>query len=145
MVGWTISDVRLRCKCWRKGGSGVGKGGGGAMAGRRRMERRVSGRMKLPLELARCGRGRTGTAPGVGVALGMPVSFCTISRKSLGLVSKIVVGVRRDARGRRLLAERDEDCCDDDVVTPVGSLNERPVLSPKEVDCGSDVRQSCSV
>lgn len=135
-------DVGVRdSKCWRKGGRGEGSGGGGrgvgAMGGRRRMERRVSGRMKLLLGLARCGRGRTGAvAPGAWVTLGMPVSFCTMSRNSLASVSKIVVGVRRDARGRRFPGGRDANCCfDDDDAVGVVSV----------VDCGNDVRQFWSV
>jgi hypothetical protein len=110
-------------------GEGVSAGrAGDAMGGRRRMDRRVSGRTRL-VGLARCGWGRTGAA--AGVALAMPVSFCTMSRNSFGLVSRIVVGVRRDTRGRRLLGGRDEHCRDDVVVE---SLRERPALSPMLVD-----------
>lgn len=157
VVALLTSDVRLRCKCWRKGGSAKGRRGGATVRGAkglvRQMERRVSvwvnvlpevGVLVLELELfgwARCARGRTGAAPGVGLALGTPVSFCTVSRKSRASVSRIVVGVRRDERGRRrLLVRRDEDCRDDDVVAPVGSLMECPALSQFRVDCGSDVR-----
>lgn len=102
------------------------------MGGKRRMERRVWG----PMEFARCGRGRTGTpapvAGGAGVGTGMPVSFCTMSLNSPGSVSIVFVGVRRDARGRRLPAGRDGGCRGD------GSL----IVA---VDCGNDVRQFCSV
>lgn len=102
-------------------GDGATARGGDEMGGRRRMERRVSGRTTL-LGLARCGWGRTGAA--AGVALGMPVSFCTMSRNSLGFVSRIVVGVRRDARGRRFPGRRDEHCREVVVVegAPLGSL-----------------------
>lgn len=108
--------------------------------------------------LMRFGWGRTGT--GVGVAI--PVSRCTVSRKSLVVASTTVVGTRRDARERRFMAFKGpagldveglnappplRDCRSvGDGASPLGSLNGRPGgVVGAVVDCGSDVRHVRSV